>query len=1182
MGNNIYTNYWEENLPNIFNQIKNDKSEIELDISGLKELSNRKFESTTYEIQCGKLLTKKNIHAYNRDLTEVLISSSFYQDTLFDQLITISAFKGNIPVLNFKVTELKTNQQLYKLIERQNLSQGLIEAFELLVSCFDSNPNFQVQFNPELQGKISIKIKRIDDEYNRILSKSTPFTIVVNKSNLAIYIKDNYLAFKPDILRTKYEISVNDQAKEIRVIINNKEEAKSLIIYLSEIMENKTIINKPSSSNKLKLDLIERYKNLIKTKGLEAEKYKWELIKENFGRPKIEKDIEEEISSINFGNVIYHLAVACLKVIVKKFDYELKIAFEQLRDESKDLNSRIEKFYEDTFEYYKAADGKNSHHQDERSMSVYLTYTNPEKYTFYKSSYYQLYCKFLGVMPKKPKEKYSHYLELVRDLSENYIEKDQELISLVNDELGELTSYDQKHLLIAQDIIYQVVSSERDINYWVFQGNPKVFDFETALKQEILTDWTVSAHKDKINIGDKVILWITGTKAGCYALAEVTAEPHEKKSSPDDHLWLGEDKRELKADIQITHNLIDSPIRKEIIDASEKLKNLKTGNQGTNFTATKEQYDALLELAENQDSFENIKNKLDPQLFKGYIDALIKMITHLGLQPSDKRVVFSVTDKGLNFIIGQRYCCNLYIHHNKGEFAIISNKKLNETSSSFDGLGPEAYYNHFSDFKLDPSEWKSITQAIEAEYNRTEKSSFLKHNNIEFENYVYEHLDNSSKKNQIMKTPLNRILYGPPGTGKTYHTINEALNIISPEFLNENKEDREVLNDKYRKLVEQGQIVFTTFHQSMTYEDFVEGIKPQEPNSPGDPISYIIEPGIFKRVCSKAMMKSENNFDTAYNAFLEEISNHADEKFKLNTKTGKVFAVSINSKNNLTLFTGSELKPNGTLTKENIQNQLINGESYDYWDSYFKGVINYLVERHNYVEKQTQSVKKYVLIIDEINRGNVSQIFGELITLLEDDKRLGEDESQRVKLPYSKEMFGVPSNLYLIGTMNTADRSVEALDSALRRRFSFVEMPPIPIILNTHSIVKDGIIDGFDLKILLSTINQRIEKILDKDHLIGHSYFLKVSSISELKFVFQQNIIPLLQEYFYGDYGKIGLVLGSGFVEKQEWENEGDLFADFDYDSSSLNDRPIYIIKDVQTMPDDDFKTSLNLLMNKE
>jgi 5-methylcytosine-specific restriction protein B len=433
-----------------------------------------------------------------------------------------------------------------------------------------------------------------------------------------------------------------------------------------------------------------------------------------------------------------------------------------------------------------------------------------------------------------------------------------------------------------------------------------------------------------------------------------------------------------------------------------------------------------------------------------------------------------------------------------------------------------------------------------------------------------------------MKTPLNRILYGPPGTGKTYHTINEALNIISPEFLNENKEDREVLNDKYRKLVEQGQIVFTTFHQSMTYEDFVEGIKPQEPNSPGDPISYIIEPGIFKRVCSKAMMKSENNFDTAYNAFLEEISNHADEKFKLNTKTGKVFAVSINSKNNLTLFTGSELKPNGTLTKENIQNQLINGESYDYWDSYFKGVINYLVERHNYVEKQTQSVKKYVLIIDEINRGNVSQIFGELITLLEDDKRLGEDESQRVKLPYSKEMFGVPSNLYLIGTMNTADRSVEALDSALRRRFSFVEMPPIPIILNTHSIVKDGIIDGFDLKILLSTINQRIEKILDKDHLIGHSYFLKVSSISELKFVFQQNIIPLLQEYFYGDYGKIGLVLGSGFVEKQEWENEGDLFADFDYDSSSLNDRPIYIIKDVQTMPDDDFKTSLNLLMNKE
>lgn len=233
--------------------------------------------------------------------------------------------------------------------------------------------------------------------------------------------------------------------------------------------------------------------------------------------------------------------------------------------------------------------------------------------------------------------------------------------------------------------------------------------------------------------------------------------------------------------------------------------------------------------------------------------------------------------------------------------------------------------------------------------------------------------------------------------------------------------------------------------------------------------------------------------------------------------------------------------------------------------------------------KQISNTKK-VLIIDEINRGNVSQIFGELITLIEEDKRQGTKEALEVTLPYSKKRFGVPPNLYIIGTMNTADRSVEALDAALRRRFSFMETPPDSKLIATHGELKDenGILDKIiDLQLLLNVINQRIEKILDKDHLIGHSYFMKVTNLDELKATFQNKIIPLLQEYFFGDYGKIGLVLGKDFFTEPDESSES-IFADFDdYDASEFSEKTIYKIRDLSKMKEEDFNKAINTLLHK-
>ncbi|MFN1891159.1 AAA family ATPase [Clostridioides difficile] len=188
-----------------------------------------------------------------------------------------------------------------------------------------------------------------------------------------------------------------------------------------------------------------------------------------------------------------------------------------------------------------------------------------------------------------------------------------------------------------------------------------------------------------------------------------------------------------------------------------------------------------------------------------------------------------------------------------------------------------------------------------------------------------------------------------------------------------------------------------------------------------------------------------------------------------------------------------------------------------------------VLENIEYIESfNFEESENYVLIIDEINRGNVSKIFGELITLLEDDKRLTKSNQTIVKLPYSKEKFSLPPNLYIVGTMNTSDKSIALLDIALRRRFNFEEIMPDYDLLS--------IVDGIDIRKMLYTINKRIEFLYDRDHVIGQAYLLAVENINDIVVVFRSKIIPLLQEYFYYDSEKVGLILGGiGRNEKDKY-----------------------------------------------
>jgi 5-methylcytosine-specific restriction endonuclease McrBC GTP-binding regulatory subunit McrB len=295
---------------------------------------------------------------------------------------------------------------------------------------------------------------------------------------------------------------------------------------------------------------------------------------------------------------------------------------------------------------------------------------------------------------------------------------------------------------------------------------------------------------------------------------------------------------------------------------------------------------------------------------------------------------------------------------------------------------------------------------------------------------------------------VNTILFGPPGTGKTYNTIAYALAICDGEegldrngLEIDNKgnptvdfEEYETAQNRFKTLKENGQIAFTTFHQSYGYEEFIEGIKPKiSPEVADGEIQYEYFSGIFKKFCNEA-------------------KDHPDDN--------------------------------------------------------------------------------YVFIIDEINRGNISKIFGELITLIEDTKRIGngQTEATTVKLPYTGEDFGVPKNVYILGTMNTADRSIALMDTALRRRFNFVEMLPDPNVLNGI------VVDEINIQKMLTVINQRVEALYDREHTIGHAFFTKLlnaenQNIQKLNEIFRNKVIPLLQEYFYEDYEKIQLILGKKFVD---------------------------------------------------
>ena len=374
----------------------------------------------------------------------------------------------------------------------------------------------------------------------------------------------------------------------------------------------------------------------------------------------------------------------------------------------------------------------------------------------------------------------------------------------------------------------------------------------------------------------------------------------------------------------------------------------------------------------------------------------------------------------------------------------------------------------------------------------------------------------------ILKNKKQIILQGAPGTGKTYSSSEIAVKLIDGNA----PSDRAELMKRYKELVDKEQIFFTTFHQSMDYEEFVEGIKP---NTLNDNIIYELEDGIFKKACysTKTAGLNKTSIEKAWNEFKEDLiskeirfdsNNNNIGKITLKTKTNIDFYLTTDKNDNVK-YKPSTQNPNSEEWRH-IRASLFGlyNKTYESALSYTEPLLQYLKVNYNLSDAIENNKSPVVLIIDEINRGNISKIFGELITLLEVDKRKGKENEIEVILPYSKEKFSVPDNLYIIGTMNTADRSIGYIDYALRRRFAFISIKAYKSAIekyyndNKNSDCKDKAINLFDdIKNLIDkNINEEFES---DDIMIGHSYFM-AQNFEELQNKLEYEIKPLLLEYF--------------------------------------------------------------------
>lgn len=405
--------------------------------------------------------------------------------------------------------------------------------------------------------------------------------------------------------------------------------------------------------------------------------------------------------------------------------------------------------------------------------------------------------------------------------------------------------------------------------------------------------------------------------------------------------------------------------------------------------------------------------------------------------------------------------------------------------------------------------------------------SLLNESNLLKSNIIKDDIVN----NNLFKTK-NIMLYGSPGVGKT-HNYKRLITMIENgsdektifDTISKNETTNNFDNATFETIKNEKRIEFVTFHQSYSYEDFIEGFRPQDDGK------IELEDGIFKRISFKAnnnfiasLIKGDRNipFDELINKFVNYVQDFLDNDKSfyinesitiksINKKGAFLLGGSVKSPQRLALDIinrdYSMFKDGLIKSYEDIKPKFDSQSNFHgnarYYFMFYKKLFEFEQNLDKtYISLEPIKQKNFYIVIDEINRGNISKIFGELITLIEEDKR----DDYEVTLPYSKEKFKIPSNLYIIATMNSTDKSIATIDIALRRRFTFLKMKPnLDLVKNENA------------KDLMQKLNEHISKTISEDYALGHSYFMKIVDEEDLEFVKEYKIKPLLEEYFYGD-----------------------------------------------------------------
>lgn len=766
-------------------------------------------------------------------------------------------------------------------------------------------------------------------------------------------------------------------------------------------------------------EIIEKYRKHIQQYGLSDELFKWEVLVKYQRKPSTDADkFVEDFKAIDFRNLLFYNAISVRNHLLKDRPEEYRKCLITLFDEKTPLKDRISRFDNEVLQVYRTLIPHLGHHHDERTVSTFLTFHNPEKYTLYKDSFYRKYCIYLGVKPKKKGEKYVHYLELVSDFINDYIKPDTELIELFRSKLPQGVFQDNHFMILAQDILYltfdkkiESKANESTKKYWIYAP------------------------------GENAELWDEFYENSIMALGwDSLGDLNEYES------------REL--------------IQREL-QQIEQTQSTKRNDTAAN------------------------------------IDFKEKM------QIGD--VVF--VKRGRSELLG---------------YGIVSSDCYFDEGRDYFKNCRDVEWKTKGVWKTDHSlVLKTLTDITDYP---TDKAEFR---------YYYETLfalmQESTEKVLNMNHPLNQILYGPPGTGKTYSTVARAYEIAKGiEVTDESYTTAKTWFKSELAKEEDRQLDFITFHQNYSYEDFVMGLKP---DLRGEGLGFSEHRGVFFEICQRALtnlkdsqkpiqdIRQEKSFDEILELFknkvLDQIETDKNGQYKITESvyidevTEDAFYYTGNNwnvgKRRMKFEDIKKIYNSGfTSRQEAKKTPDISGLAREHISYYFKITVE-LREFAQTKEKEitiqaveSVALKNYVLVIDEINRANISRVFGELITLIEDDKRWGNEHEMEVRLPDGKTKFTVPKNLHIIGTMNTADKSIALLDIALRRRFEFVGLFPN----------KDKVVNEY--QDFFVALNYAIKAKKGVDFMIGHAYFMnKENQAFNFKSAMNTKVIPLLNEYFY-------------------------------------------------------------------